>query len=134
MKSVAVQLAVFGMVGILTLLVDVAVSYILYNFFNMPAFFASGLGFLSGFCVNFPMNRRQVFQHSKDDRFSLRVQIILYTVLSIFNLFATSAVVDSLVRLSVVEIQWAKIVVTAIFAIWNFIIFKLYIFSKKQNH
>ena len=123
----------FGIVGVTTLAVDTLVTSILYYIAKMPAFMASGIGFLSGFCVNFPMNRKQVFNHSKDDRFSLKTQIYLYALLSIFNLIATSMMVDVLVKTNILEIQWAKIITTVVFAIWNFLVFKSFIFSKKKH-
>lgn len=133
MKKLVIQILLFGIVGVTTLAVDTLVTSILYYIAKMPAFMASGVGFLSGFCVNFPMNRKQVFNHSKDDRFSLKTQIYLYALLSIFNLIATSMMVDVLVKTNILEIQWAKIITTVVFAIWNFLVFKLFIFSKKKH-
>ena len=123
----------FGIVGITTLLIDALVTSTFYYIAHLPAFMASGIGFLSGFCVNFPLNRKQVFNHSEDDRFSLKTQIYLYASLSIFNLIATSMTVDVLVSTNMLEIQWAKIVTTVVFAIWNFLVFKLFVFSKKKD-
>ena len=133
MKKLVIQILLFGVVGVTTLAVDTLVTSILYYIAKLPAFMASGVGFLSGFCVNFPMNRKQVFNHSKDDRFSLKTQIYLYALLSIFNLIATSMMVDVLVKTNILEIQWAKIITTVVFAIWNFLVFKLFIFSKKKH-
>ena len=133
MKKLVIQILLFGIVGVTTLAVDTLVTSILYYIAKMPAFMASGIGFLSGFCVNFPMNRKQVFNHSKDDRFSLKTQIYLYALLSIFNLIATSMIVDVLVKTNILEIQWAKIITTVVFAIWNFLVFKSFIFSKKKH-
>lgn len=133
MKKLVIQILLFGIVGVTTLAVDTLVTSILYYIAKMPAFMASGVGFLSGFCVNFPMNRKQVFNHSKDDRFSLKTQIYLYALLSIFNLIATSMMVDVLVKTNILEIQWAKIITTVVLAIWNFLVFKLFIFSKKKH-
>lgn len=133
MKKLVMQILLFGVVGVTTLAVDTLVTSILYYIAKMPAFMASGIGFLSGFCVNFPMNRKQVFNHSKDDRFSLKTQIYLYALLSIFNLIATSMMVDVLVKTNILEIQWAKIITTVVFAIWNFLVFKSFIFSKKKH-
>jgi putative flippase GtrA len=42
--------------------------------------------------------------------------------------------VDVLVSTNMLEIQWAKIITTVVFAIWNFLVFKLFIFSKKVSH
>lgn len=132
MKKLIQQIVLFGVVGGVTLVIDTSVTYVLYNFAHLPAFLASGIGFLSAFFFNFPMNRKKVFHHSADDRFSLRTQIILYAALSIFNLIATSAAVAGLVGLNLLKIQYAKIIVTAIFAVWNFLVFRLFIFSKKK--
>lgn len=132
MRKLVVQIFLFGIVGIATLLIDALVTSTFYYIAHLPAFMASGIGFLSGFCVNFPLNRKQVFNHSEDDRFSLKTQIYLYASLSIFNLIATSMTVDVLVSTNMLEIQWAKIVTTVVFAIWNFLVFKLFIFSKKK--
>mgnify|MGYP006877224124 FL=1 len=134
MKKFVIQIFLFGIVGVTTLAVDTFVTSILYYIAKMPAFMASGIGFLSGFCVNFPMNRKRVFNHSEDDRFSLKSQICLYALLSFFNLMATSTAVDLLVKMNILEIQWAKIVTTIVFAVWNFLVFKLFIFSKKVSH
>ena len=134
MKKFVIQIFLFGIVGVTTLAVDTLVTSILYSIAKMPAFMASGIGFLSGFCVNFPMNRKRVFNHSEDDRFSLKSQICLYALLSFFNLMATSTAVDLLVKMNILEIQWAKIVTTIVFAVWNFLVFKLFIFSKKVSH
>lgn len=133
MKKLFSQIFLFGIVGGVTLLVDTSVTYLLYNFAQLPAYLASACGFLSGFLFNFPVNRKQVFRHSENDRFSLKTQIILYASLSAFNLVATSFAVSVLVNLHILEIQWAKIIVTGVFAIWNFIVFRLFIFSKNKE-
>ena len=131
MKKLIQQLVLFGVVGVVTLIIDTSVTYMLYNFVHLQAFLASGVGFLSGFFFNFPMNRKRVFNHSTDDRFSLRTQIALYAALSAFNLIATSAAVAGLVNLNLLKIQHAKIIITAACAVWNFLAFRLVIFSNK---
>lgn len=125
------QVVFFGVVGLITLGIDVTVTTTLYNLLNFPAYLASAIGFLSGFIFNFPMNRKKVFHHTDKDRFSFRTQIILYASLSIFNLLATSAMVEFLVTQNWLKIQYSKLLVTAIIAVWNFLLFKFFIFSKK---
>lgn len=127
------QIIFFGVVGLTTLGIDLIVTVGLYNILHFPAYLASGIGFLSGFIFNFPMNRKKVFKHTKHDRFSLKTQIILYTSLSVFNLFMTSFLVEVIVASGLVSIAVAKIIVTILIAIWNFVFFKLFIFSKKNQ-
>lgn len=132
MRKTLIQLILFGLVGLMTLVVDVGVTSAIYNILGLPAYIASAAGFLSGFVVNFPLNRKKVFTHSENYKHSLRQQIYLYVFLSIFNLLATSAAVDLLVRTGLLQIEYSKMFVTAIFAIWNFLMFKYFIFSKKK--
>ena len=132
-NGIFLKIFLFLVVGGITLLIDASISYILYHNIHLPAFLASSIGFLSGFVFNFPVNRKKVFNHSQYDRFSLRSQIILYALLSIFNMVATSVIIATLVNSNILDIQWAKVVVTAVFAIWNFLVFNLFIFSKDNN-
>ncbi|HVV67007.1 MAG TPA: GtrA family protein [Candidatus Saccharimonadales bacterium] len=132
-KKILRELFFFGIVGVITLLIDVAITTTLYNVVHLPAYLASGIGFLSGFFFNFPMNRKRVFQHDAHDRFSLKTQIVLYAVLTLFNLLATSLLTQFIVSEGWTKIAYAKIMVTALIAVWNFIIFKLVIFSKKKD-
>ena len=132
-NGIFLKIFLFLVVGGITLLIDTSISYILYHNIHLPAFLASGIGFLSGFVFNFPVNRKKVFNHSQYDRFSLKIQITLYTLLSLFNIVATSSIIATLVNSNVLDIQWAKVVVTAVFAIWNFLVFNLFIFSKNND-
>ena len=127
------QLIFFGFVGLVSLAIDVSVTTLTYKYLGFPAYLSSGIGFLSAFFFNFPMNRKKVFKHTQYDRFSLKIQIILYICLSLFNLFATSLLVQAIVLSGIADISIAKIIVTAIIAMWNFIIFKTFIFSKKRS-
>lgn len=124
------QIIFFGFVGFVTLGIDVTVTTTLYNVAHFPAYMASAIGFLSGFFFNFPMNRKRVFRHSSKDKFSLRAQVAMYVSLSLFNLAATSALVELLVVHDVVRIAIAKLLVTALISMWNFVLFKTIIFSK----
>jgi putative flippase GtrA len=129
-KQLMKEVVTFGAVGVLTLLVDITVTTSLFNIAHFPAYLASGIGFLSGFFVNFPLNRGKVFKHNKDDRLALRFQIIAYAGLSVFNLAATSLLTELLVSKGNLKIAYAKLILTAVIAVWNFIIFKFLIFSK----
>jgi len=127
------QIVLFGIVGVITLLIDLAVTIVLYNVFHLPAYLSSGIGFLSGFVFNFPMNRKRVFRHTKNDRFNVQPQVILYACLCLINLVVSSLLVEGIVSLNLVTIGYAKMFVTIIIAVWNFIIFKYVVFSKKPE-
>jgi len=130
-KDLIKQLIFFGFVGVGSLLIDVMVTTLLYNHAHAPAYLASGVGFLSAFFFNFPLNRRKVFRHSDLDRYTFKTQIMLYAAISLFNLAATSGITDLIVSMEWATIAYAKIIVSAIIAVWNFIIFKTVVFSKR---
>lgn len=127
------QIFLFGLVGGISFLIDLTVTSLLYNLLHFPAYLAGIIGFLSAFFFNFPINRKQVFKHLKHDRFKLRTQIILYITLSIFNLIMTALILELMVGSRVFSIEVAKIIMTAMIATWNFLLFKFYIFSKKPD-
>jgi putative flippase GtrA len=127
------QVFFFGIVGIITVLIDLVVTVFLYDVVGLSAFFSSSIGFLSGFFFNFPMNRKKVFRHTEFDRFSLKNQAVLYTILCVFNLFMTGFMADLLVSKEILDISTAKLFTTGVIAVWNFIIFKFVIFSKNKN-
>lgn len=127
------QFIFFGIVGVISLIIDVGITTALYDLLHFPAYLASSLGFLSGFLFNFPMNRSKVFKHAKNDKFSLRIQLIMYFALSGFNLLVTGSVVHYLVESVNIHIEYAKIFVTVIIAVWNFALFRLVIFSKNNS-
>lgn len=131
-KKNITQIVLFLVVGGVTFLIDLAVTTSLYSLLHLPAYLASAIGFLSGFFFNFPMNRKKVFRHSIHDRFGIKQQIGLYALLSLFNLLATSLIVETLVVIGV-NIGISKVLVTILIAVWNFLIFKFFVFSKKQT-
>jgi len=127
------QVGLFGLVGVASLLIDLCVTTALYNYAHFPPYLAGTLGFLSAFFFNFPINRKHVFNHTEHDKFSLKIQVISYISLSLFNLFITGLFMQILVKHLSVQVSLAKICVTGVIAVWNFLIFKFVIFSKRPH-
>lgn len=126
------QLVSFGAIGLGSFALDVAVTTALYDYLHFSPGLAASVGFLSAFFFNFPLNRKHVFSHSQNDRFVLRVQVILYATLSTFNLVMTGVAMQFAVKHAHVQIGVARIVVVGVIAIWNFFILKFLIFSKRE--
>jgi putative flippase GtrA len=127
------QIFFFGVVGGISFLIDLSVTTALYTYAHFPAYLAGILGFLSSFFFNFPINRKHVFQHTKYDRFSLKIQMILFASLCVFNLLATGLFIEVLVNYIHIPISISKILITGVIAVWNFVLFKTFIFSKKHE-
>jgi putative flippase GtrA len=124
------QIILFGLVGGGSLLTDVCVTTVLYNYAHLPPYLSGVIGFMSAFFFNFPLNRKHVFNHTKHDRFSLRAQVTFYISLSLFNLFTTGLLMQLMVGKMHIQISLAKVCVTGVIAVWNFFILKFIIFAK----
>lgn len=128
------QIILFGLVGGTSLLIDICVTTALYDLAHLPPYLAGGIGFLSAFFFNFPINRKHVFSHTKYDRFSMKIQIMLYASLSLLNLIITATLTQILVDDVHLQISLAKICVAVLIALWNFFIFKYCVFSKRPQY
>ena len=87
------------------------------------------VSFLSGFFVSFSLNKYWVFSSSKGHR----SEIGKYAVLAIINLILTNSVIYAAVEYAHIA-QWlAKLVVMAMVASWNYVIFSRIIFGRSEN-
>lgn len=126
------QVLLFGIVGVGSLLIDVIVTTFLYNLLHIPAAIAGVVGFVAAFLFNFPLNRKKVFKHENDSRYSLKLQIILYLALCIFNLFVTALLMHILVDKLGILIFIAKALTTALISVYNFFVLRFFIFSQEK--
>jgi putative flippase GtrA len=126
------QLVAYLGIGLLTTAIDAIITFLLFEFLGFSVFLASAVGFLSGFFVNFPLNKNKVFFSSNGQRFKVSTQVQLYVLLIAFNLFSTSFAVALLVDLGI-QIVVAKFFVTGVLFIWNFVVFKFYIFRPLKS-
>ncbi|MEO5949044.1 MAG: GtrA family protein [Candidatus Saccharimonas sp.] len=127
------QIILFGIVGVISLVIDTSVTWFLYEIIAVPVAIASIVGFFSAFAFNFPVNRKRVFHHTDNDRYALHVQIALYAALLFFNAGFTAVAAYLLVKggLSIVA---TKILLTALIAIWNFLLFRYVVFAKQDEN
>ena len=124
------QIVRFLVVGIITFLIDLFVTYTSYYLLNYEyAGFCSALGFISGFIFNYTVNKKYVFTISGNRRFSTQHQIVMFAGLAIFNLIISSVMVGYFVDHLLFNIIICKVVMTALIATWNFILLKKVIFS-----
>lgn len=121
----------FLAVGGLLFVIDYITSVSVFYLFNAPAGLASAIGFLVSFIFGFLLNRHVVFIHSSQSYYSVHTQVALYLILAVCNLFISATIVQ-LVDVAGIRITISKPVVTAIIAIWNYIILGKFIFKKKE--
>lgn len=127
------QVFLFGVVGVISLLIDITVTTFLYTHLHFPPYLAGSIGFLTAFFFNFPINRKHVFNHKENYRHSIKTQAIGYAALSVFNLLVTAVFMQILVSKLKVKVELAKLLVAAVIAVWNFAIYKFLIFAKFKS-
>lgn len=115
----------FLFVGGLSFVADFGLLWLLHEAFNLDLFISSVVAFVSSFFVNFYLQKLFTFQARKRTARALA----LYTTLSIFNTLATGIIVTNL-ESTVIGWQGAKILSVIMISIWNFFIYKFFIFSK----
>jgi len=108
-----------------------AVDYLLllacYYVLSFQLWVATTLGYLSGLCVSFFINRTWVFGERGKQRKVTR-QLVEYLLLLFFNYFFTVFAIR-LLNNQAVSPAISKIAITAMIAGWNYIIFNKVIFA-----
>lgn len=113
--------------GGLTFAVDYLLLLTCYYVFSLPLWVATTIGYLGGLCTSFSINRTWVFGERGKQRKMTR-QLVEYILLLLFNYMFTVFAVRSLDSLGVSP-AISKIVITAMIAGWNYIIFNKVIFA-----
>jgi len=93
---------------------------------------AQTTSFLFGLTISFTGSRTYTFSRGKGAyRFNAKTQIMSYLVLALLNLLISNLFLYVLVHNVHVIALYAKVMVMAMVAIWNFVIFKKLIFRTK---
>ena len=149
-KELFKEIIRFLIVGGISTIVDYVVFYLCNKLifknvdFNVNLFFSTALGFLSGFFVNWFL-QRFVFKHvTKDDQRN-KIVFIKFTIVSLIGLgltelgmFLASPSFDTF-NLTIFNITfdfWKlffKVLMTIITLIWNYLARKFFVFKKKNE-
>lgn len=121
----------FLLVGGILFVVDYTVSVAAFYLLSVPAGLASALGFMASFIIGFTLNRSIVFAHSEKSKFSVHAQVSLYLTLALANMFISATFVQVSDNLGI-KIQLSKPLITAVIAVWNYLILGKYIFQSKN--
>lgn len=117
--------------GGLTFAVDYLVLLACYYVFLLPLWLATTLGYLGGLCVSFYINKKWVFGARGKQRKMTR-QLVEYILLLVFNYAFTVFVIRLLDNLGVAP-AISKIVITAMIAGWNYLIYSKVIFTHDKS-
>lgn len=118
--------------GGVSAIVDIGGVYIVRSIFPNGLALAVIVGFFAGFLVNFAMNKLWTFQKRGDGYRKTQRQFVLYVLLVAFNLLFTYLVIRLLSSIGV-ELLYAKVFTIGCTTLWNYVLYKKYIFKKHSQ-
>lgn len=96
--------------------------------FGVSLIVANAISFMSGFGVSFVLNRQWVFKSDADTR----RQLVLYFIVAIVNLYLSNLLIVLLVDTGI-DTFIAKIIIMAMIASWNYLLFSKVIFKNTDK-
>lgn len=117
--------------GGLAALTEYALYLVLFFGIGLHVVPAQAISFFGGLIVSYLMNKFWVFRDTR--RAEYKKEFILFVLLGGTNLVVTSILIQVLVEGLNVYAPFAKFVLMACVAIWNYIIFQKIIFRKKTS-
>lgn len=99
---------------------------VLFYLMEFNAVIANTVGFCIGLIASFSLNRLWTF-NGGEHKHSWKKQALVYGILAVFNLLLTNFMINVLVGVSTPGYV-AKLILMVAVVLWNFIIFKRFIF------
>ena len=118
MKKLIAQFMKFGIVGVIAFLIDYGLMVALTEFFGVPYLISNTISFTVSVVFNYVASMRYVFE---------RREFIIFVVLSIIGLILNDLFMWLFVSVWFIDYRIAKIIVTVLVAIWNFVTRKIFL-------
>lgn len=124
-KKLIAQFMKFGIVGVIAFLIDYGLMVALTEFFGVPYLISNTISFTVSVVFNYVTSMRYVFERRDD--MSRRREFIIFVVLSIIGLILNDLFMWLFVSVWFIDYRIAKIIVTVLVAIWNFVTRKIFL-------
>lgn len=121
------HLTKFLIVGGFSFAIDLGLLIVLHEVFGMDLWLATPIAFIASLVFNFVVQRRFTFQAT----IRSHVSMLRYGLLVIFNIFATDVIVNAFDNWSLTY-AGGKVVATVSTMIWNFFLYKHWIFRNED--
>lgn len=125
MKKLIAQFMKFGIVGMIAFLIDYGLMVALTEFFGVPYLISNTISFTVSVVFNYVASMRYVFERRDD--MSRHREFIIFVVLSIIGLILNDLFMWLFVSVWLIDYRIAKIIVTVLVAIWNFVTRKIFL-------
>ena len=124
-KKLIAQFMKVGIVGVIAFLIDYGLMVALTEFFGVPYLISNTISFTVSVVFNYVASMRYVFERRDD--ISRRREFIIFVVLSIIGLILNDLFMWLFVSVWFIDYRIAKIIVTVLVAIWNFVTRKIFL-------
>ena len=104
---------------------------VVFYILEFSAVIANTIGFCIGLIISFLLNKLWTFNGS-EQKHGWKKQAIVYSLLAIFNLLFTNIMIKELVDAGTPGYV-AKLILMIVVVLWNFIVFKRFIFVSKDK-
>lgn len=118
----------FLLVGGLSFAIDLALLVVLHEVFGVGLWLATPIAFLTSLIFNFLLQR--IFTFKATNR--RHASFIRYAILVVFNTLATDLIVNTFANLDLTYTA-GKVVATALTMVWNFYLYKFWIFRSDRQ-
>lgn len=123
MKNLIKQIMRFGVVGVISFLVDYGILYVLTEKANIYYLVSAGISFTVSVIINYLLSMSWVFK--SNNKRGKKEEFILFVIMSLGGLLLNQIMMYVFVDHMNVYYMLAKIVATAIVMVYNFISRKL---------
>ncbi len=131
MKKLILQMVKFGAVGFLCFLIDYGIMLLLTELAGVNYLISCSISFSVSVIVNYLLSMHFVFAAKADMK--KRTQFVIFVILSVIGLGLNQLFMWLFVDLVHIPYQIAKLAVTAIVMLFNFVTRKVFLEEKEQD-
>ncbi|KZL89582.1 GtrA family protein [Clostridium magnum] len=122
------HLSRFSMIGVINTIIDFTVFTIFHSLFGVSYVFSQGLGYGLGVVNSFLLNKKWTFADRRANKRSF-YEFLQFVVVNLISLIITMIAMSLLVQNLNLNVYIAKVLVTVIAQVTNFLGYKLWVFN-----